>query len=157
MKTPKVRLYIRVRLPDGRDSFLDPVWNRNRTLRTGYALVSGAPEHHPEGIYYLRFLRNGKRVWEAVGADADAAIAVLRNKEHDLQSISLGRSAPQVNPEPQDPPPSTAVSTSLEDAIKAYLDEVRRFRSAKTIAACQHMLTLFGFLASRRRGGLLTH
>jgi len=70
VKTPKVRLYIRVRRSDGRDSFVDPTWNRNRTLRVGYALIDGQPEHHPEGIYYLRFLRSGKRVWEAVGSDA---------------------------------------------------------------------------------------
>jgi integrase/recombinase XerD len=100
VKTPKVRLYIRVRLPDGCDAFVDPVWNRNRTLRAGYALIDGHPESHPEGSYYLRFLRDGKRVWQPVGPDADAAIVALRNQEHDLQSIALGRSAPPVKPEP---------------------------------------------------------
>jgi hypothetical protein len=90
VKTPKVRLYIRIRRSDGTDAFVDPAWNRNRTLREGYALVEGQPEHHLEGIYYLRFLRNGKRVWEAVGSDANTAIVALRNTEHDLQSIALG-------------------------------------------------------------------
>jgi hypothetical protein len=71
VKTPKVRLYIRVRLSDGRDAFVDPAWNRNLTLRAGYALIDGQPEHHIEGIYYLRFLNDGKRVWKAVGSDAD--------------------------------------------------------------------------------------
>jgi len=50
MKTPKVRLYIRVLLAGGQYSFCDPVWNRNRTLRSGYALVAGQSEFHPEGI-----------------------------------------------------------------------------------------------------------
>jgi hypothetical protein len=32
---------------------------------------------------------------------------------------------------------SRPASPSLDDAIVEYLDEVRRFRSAKTIAACE--------------------
>jgi len=71
MKAPKVRLYIRVRQSAGCYSYLDPVWNRNRTLRAGYALLEGRPEYHPEGIYYLRYLRAGQRVWEAVGAQPE--------------------------------------------------------------------------------------
>ena len=66
MKAPKVRLYIRVRQSDGRYSYLDPAWNRNRTLRAGYALVAGLPEHHPEAVHYLRFLQGDKRVWQSV-------------------------------------------------------------------------------------------
>ena len=54
MKTLKVRLYIRIHLPGGRDDFRDPVWNRDRTLREGYALVGGRPELHPGGCDYLR-------------------------------------------------------------------------------------------------------
>jgi hypothetical protein len=42
VKTPKVRLYIRVRRSDGRYAYHDPAWNRNRTLRANYALVN----HH---------------------------------------------------------------------------------------------------------------
>jgi hypothetical protein len=76
-KTPKVRLHIRIRRPDGTDAFVDPAWSRNRTRRAGSALIDGQPEHHVEGIYYLRFLRDGKRVWKAVGSDADAAIPTV--------------------------------------------------------------------------------
>jgi integrase/recombinase XerD len=73
VKAPKVRLYIRVRLPDGHHAYLKPAWNRNRTLRAGYALVGGQPVAHPDGVYYLRFLRGDKRVWQAIGPDADAS------------------------------------------------------------------------------------
>jgi integrase/recombinase XerD len=143
VKTHKVRLYIRVRLSDGRYAFLDPVWNRNHTLRAAYVLRNGHPEHHPEGTYYLRFLSSGKRVWQAAGAEADAALAALRNVEHDLRSISLGRLTPETTARPEVAAPPKAESASLADAIAAYLGEVRRFRSYKTIAACRHMLTLF--------------
>ena len=126
VKAHKVRLYIRVRRPDGRDSFTEPFWNRNRTLRAGYALIEGRPEHYPEGVYYLCFLRNGKRVWEAVGSDADAAIVAFRNKEHDLRAISLGRSTLS-SAIVEMTAAQTDVALSLEDAIDSYLEEVRRF------------------------------
>jgi hypothetical protein len=50
-------------------------------------------------------------------------------------------------------PLSTVVSASVEQpqavisldaAIQEYMDEVRRFRSPKTIAACENMLSRFG-------------
>ena len=82
---PRVRLYIRIRRAKGSYAYADPAWNLNRTLRAGYAMVSGEPEPHPEGVYYLRFLSRKKRVWQSVGTESDAALAALRVKEHDLQ------------------------------------------------------------------------
>ena len=157
MRAFKVRLYIRVRLPDGRHSFLCPAWNKNRTLRAGYALVAGQPEHHPEAVYYLRFLRGGKRVWQAVGHAPDRAIAALNNTEHDLRAAVLGRKTPDTAPTPHvessQPAPQQAGATAavsfqtgtpLVDAITTYLSEVRRFRAPKTITACEQILTVFG-------------
>jgi integrase/recombinase XerD len=143
VKTPKVRLYIRVRQRRGHYAFLQPVWNRNHSLRASYALVAGEAEYHPEGCYYLRFLRKGKRIWQSVGTDADVALVSLRNAEHELKGISLGRSAPNLSA-------GRKSAVSLDDAIKSYLAEVRRFRAPKTIAACQHILTLFGSRFSGR-------
>ena len=177
MKTPKVRLYMRVRRSDGRYSYLDPVWNRNRTLRASYALLEGQPEYHPEAVYYLRFLRGGRRLWEAVGTEPDRAMAALRNTEHDLDAIALGRildSIPAPDPVPApssvpaptpEPMASSAGKTgvSLNDAIESYLSEVRRFRSKKTIAACEHILYLFRAKCSKSalqdidRADLLNH
>ena len=155
MRAFKVRLYIRVRLPDGRHSFLDPAWNKNHTLRVGHAVVAGKPEHYPDATYYLRFLRNDKRVWRAVGRDPDRALAALRNTEHDLRGAALGRgiqndSQSGESPVLESPAKSEASltilprETRLDEAIAAYMSEVRRFRSPKTIAACEHILTLFG-------------
>jgi hypothetical protein len=125
VRTPKVRLYIQVRLPDGRHAYRDPVWNRNRTLRAGYAVMDGQPESHPEGVYYLRFLRGRKRIREAVGSNTDAAIAEPRNRELDLQSTSPGRStpgppfslAPGFAPSPA---PAFLVEVSLSAAVYTY-------------------------------------
>jgi integrase/recombinase XerD len=163
MKTPKVRLYIRVRVAPGQYSFAEPVWNKNRSLRGGYAHVKGQPEYHPEGLYYLRFLRGSKRVWQVVGADADAALVALRNTEHDLQAVTLGRSVYLPVAETEAPVEAAQPSIMLEDAVASYLSEVRRFRSLKTIAACERILRVFGSrfpqrsLASIQREDLLEH
>lgn len=119
-------------------------------------MVAGHSEHYPDATYYLRFLRNGKRVWQRVGRDPDRALAALRNTEHDLHGAALGRGIQNGSrslepPEPEPLPKSEASlpillprETPLAEAIAAYMSEVRRFRSPKTIAACEHILTLFG-------------
>lgn len=143
MKTPKVRLYVRIRRADGRDAYADPVWNRNRTLRAGYTLINGQQEHHPEACYYLRYLRSGKRVWQSVGSDPDAAIVKLRNTQHDLEALSLGRTADLAVSAVVVPGADQETSCSLAEACHTYLQEVRQFRAPKTIAGCENMLRRF--------------
>jgi len=156
VRSPTVRLYIRVRRADGKYAYTDPAWNRNRTLRAGYAVVNDKPEPHPEGMYYMRFLRGKKRVWQSVGTEPDAVLAALGNKEHDLQAIALGRSAPE-------PAPEEKSHVTVAEGAAKYLAEIRRFRSAKTIAACEHIVGLFveafgvRSLASLRRDDLIDH
>ena len=138
MKTPKVRLYIRVKRANGTYAFLDPAWNKNHTLRSGCALVEKRPETYQDWTYYLRYMRGSKRVWEAVGAEPDAAVTALHNKEHDLKGEALHR---PTDPTPSGPslPPDLTVSQTIEK----YLSDIRRFRSAKTIAACENILGRF--------------
>jgi integrase/recombinase XerD len=138
---PKVRLYIRVRRPDGHHAYQDPVWNRNGNLRAGYALVGGLPEMHPEGVYYLRFLRGEKRVWRAVGPDADAAVVAVLNLKHDLQAVSLGRSPLSSN---ESPIPGAPGALSLDTAIDTYVSQLRLFRAPKTVREAKRILELFG-------------
>lgn len=141
MRTPKVRLYIRVRLPNGHHAYLDPVWNRNRTLRAGYALVKGQPEYHPEGIYYLRFVRGRKRIRRAIGPDADVALVALQNTEHDLRSITLGRSVPNSAASSGQ---ESLTGVSLNSAIDLYVSQLGLFRAPKTVREAKRILELFG-------------
>jgi len=60
----KVRLYLRVRLPNGNRQCVDPVYAANGKLKPLCAFVDGKQEHHREGVYHLRYLKAGKRVWE---------------------------------------------------------------------------------------------
>jgi hypothetical protein len=69
MPVPIVRLKIRVRLSNGKRAYVDPVLSPNGKLKPLYALVDGKPEYHPEGVYHLRYVNGGKRVWDAVGND----------------------------------------------------------------------------------------
>ena len=117
MKSPKVRLYVRVRLSNGRNSYNDPVWNRNGSLRAGYALIDDQPQHHPEAIYYLRFLRGSKRVWQAVGQEADAALSALHRTEHQLKSITLGLLPVAASDERPNGRSIPSSGISLEEAI----------------------------------------
>ena len=55
----QVRSYFRVRLKAG-----------NGRIIPSSAVANGEPNHHPESVYYFRYLCNGKRVWELVGVDA---------------------------------------------------------------------------------------
>ena len=55
--------------------------------------------------------RKGKRIWQSVGTDADVAVVSLRNAEHELEGISLGRSA-------SNPSVRRKSAVSLDDAIK---------------------------------------
>jgi integrase/recombinase XerD len=140
VKSPKVHLYIRVLTAAGGSVFAEPVWNKNRTLRAGYAEVDS--KHHPEGIYYLRFRRGGESVWEAVGPEPDAAIVALRRTEHTLQATSLGLEV--VNPTASPQSATISAGTSLAEAIREYLIDLKRFSAPGTLKGATHMLTRFG-------------
>lgn len=61
---PKVSLYVRVTLPDGKRPFLEPVFARNHKLNEGWAVLDDQPQPFAEYAYYHRYLRDGKRVWQ---------------------------------------------------------------------------------------------
>ena len=132
MSARKVKLYIRIRTPEGRDVFAAPVWNRNRTLRGGYAQGAGKQAHQPEGVYYLRYLRAGKRSWHAVGTSSEAAVAAQRNAEHDLDAMALGRTISRLA-DLSDSPGTITANRSIQAAVDEYVEEVRRFREAKLV------------------------
>ena len=125
MPVPAVRLKIRVRLCNGNRAYLDPVFSSNGKLRPLYAVVLGKPEHHPEGIYNLRYVKAGKRVWDAVGTDAQLALTAKLRLEHKLQAVSLGLTDPD--------PIKTADKTDLTAAIKEYLSDTAKANSKRIL------------------------
>jgi hypothetical protein len=84
-----VGLYLRYRTPEGKQSPPRPVaWDSKSRLRPGWCMVGDVTEHHPEGSYHLRYKRDGKHIWEAVGPDPNTALslrasrAIPTGKEH---------------------------------------------------------------------------
>jgi hypothetical protein len=87
--TPKVTLLLRIRLKDATHStYAKPVFAANGRIKPLYAVVGGREERHPEGVYYLRFETNGKRLWEDVGPDAAHAVTAKARREH-LRPLSI--------------------------------------------------------------------
>ncbi|MGC2604038.1 MAG: hypothetical protein WA419_00650 [Silvibacterium sp.] len=88
MARTTVRLYIRVRLEDGRRLHVDPVFSANGKLKPLFAISDGHAEHHPEGVYYLRYLKDGKNSWECVGSDPQRALHKLTQKKNLLAALA---------------------------------------------------------------------
>jgi integrase/recombinase XerD len=142
MPVPAVRLKIRVRLSNGSRSYVDPVYSANGKLKPLYAIVNGKPEHHPEGVYNLRYVKAGKRVWDAVGADPQLALTAKLRVEHKLQAVSLGLTEPD--------PVKTSGKTSLADAVKEYLGDVGKAKSKRTLYAYTRTLRVFVSTCSKK-------
>ena len=75
--------------------------------------MNGKPEYHPEGVYNLRYVKAGKRVWDAMGTDAQLTMTAKLRVEHKLQAVSLGITDRD--------PIETAGRSDLAAAIKEYL------------------------------------
>jgi integrase/recombinase XerD len=131
----KVRIYIRVRLSDGTHPFLEPAQAGNKRLRPLYALVDGKARHCPEGVYYLRYVRNGKRVWERVGTDPNAAVTAAKKRE--LYGWDSTAIAEPVASE------TRAAGRDLSEAATEYLDEVKAAKSRKTFIAYRRAVNGF--------------
>ena len=127
MPVPAVRLKIRVRMSNGGRAYVDPVFSPNGKLKPLYAVINGKSEHHPEGIYHLRYAKGDKRVWHAVGTDAQLAINAKLRMEHKLQSISLGLSEADAV--------KKSGKTDLAKAIAEYLSDTAKAKSKRTLYA----------------------
>jgi hypothetical protein len=75
-------LYLRITTSDGRKSYCKPVYLSKGRLKPQFAMVNGEPEHHKEGVYYLRFgADDGKQQFVLVGKDPYVALDRLSEKQ----------------------------------------------------------------------------
>jgi integrase/recombinase XerD len=150
MSTPKVRLYIRVVLPDGTRSFLDPVFSGNQKLKEGWAILDEQPQRFDEADYYLRYLKNGKRSFESVGSDAQQALTAKRRTELRLQAAADGIEIP-ADEHRAGLGSVPASSRPLLDCIADYIAETKAHKSAKTLSAYSETLLTFLESADQRK------
>ncbi len=74
-------LYIRITTSDGRKSYCKPVYQSKGRLKPQYAVVNGEPEHHKEGVYYVRFgTEGGKQQYALASKDPFVALDKLEEK-----------------------------------------------------------------------------
>jgi hypothetical protein len=150
MSTPKVRLYIRVVLPDGTRSFLDSVFSDNQKLKEGWAILDEQPQRFDEADYYLRYLKNGKRSFESVGSDAQQALTAKRRTELRLQAAADGIEIP-ADEHRAGLGSVPASSRPLLDCIADYIAETKAHKSAKTLSAYSETLLTFLESADQRK------
>jgi hypothetical protein len=75
-------LYIRI-TKNGKSSFCNPVYQSKGRLKPQYAMVDGEPEHHKEGVYYVRFGKGGgKQPLVSVGKDPYIAFTWRSGPNH---------------------------------------------------------------------------
>ena len=124
-------LYIRI-TKNGRNSFCKPVYQSKGRLKPQYAMVSGEPEHHKEGVYYLRFGSDGgKQQFVLVGKDPYVALDKLAEKQRWLRDRER-RVVPQtpVNAKTE------SSRLSIDDAVEQYFKNLHsQGKDPKTIRA----------------------
>jgi Phage integrase, N-terminal SAM-like domain len=124
-------LYIRI-TKNGRSSFRKPVYQSKGRLKPQYAMVNGEPEHHKEGVYYLRFgTDGGKQRFVLVGKDPYVALDKLAEKQRWLRDRER-RVIPQtpVNSKPE------SGRLSIDDAVEQYFKNLHsQGKDPKTIRA----------------------
>jgi hypothetical protein len=74
MANRNATLYIRI-TKNSKSSFCKPVYQSKGRLKPQHAMVKGEPEHHNEGVYYVRFgTDGGKQQLVLVGKDPYLAL-----------------------------------------------------------------------------------
>ena len=111
------------------------VLSANGRVKPDFVKVSGRPEHHPEGAYYLEWRENGRRIRLSVGKDPQDAAARRLRKESELQAVNNGVT---VVPESGD-----AGHRSLVAAVEEFIEETRLTKKPKTLAAYSTSLVYF--------------
>jgi hypothetical protein len=137
MARTKERLYLRFRLPNGKQSNYSPAcYDRKSRLRPGWCLVNGVEEFHSDGTYYQR-LKNaeGKWTWVSRGTNADAA---------DRTAFIAARDQERLEKFPK-PQPMVEVPTTgfkVEDEVETYLSNVSKL-AKRTYQNYKRSLDLF--------------
>lgn len=84
-----VTVKIRIKTPEGKRVYANPVWEKKGSLKPLYARVAGKAEHHPEGVYALRY---GNK-WDFVGQQTDVVMATKLRREQELEDAASAPAA----------------------------------------------------------------
>jgi integrase len=79
-----VTINIRIKTPEGKRVYANPVYEAKGRLKAFWARVNGKPEYHPEGVYALRY---GSK-WEFCGRQTDVVTATKLRREQELDDAA---------------------------------------------------------------------
>jgi integrase/recombinase XerD len=124
-----------------------PAFAKNRKLKPLTASVNGKDEHHPEGVYVLRFRDGGRLSYKHVGSDPYKAEIKLLRRQFELKSKAASGEVSTEPTQSQPEPIQTSVTqTNLRPmcaGVATYLKETKAHKSKKTVAAYRETLHLF--------------
>jgi integrase/recombinase XerD len=125
-------LYIRITTADGKRQYCKAAYQSKGRLKPQYAMVAGKPEHHKEGVYYVRFgADGGKQQFVLVGRDPFVALDKLEEKKRWLRD----RERQVVPPTPVNSKPGTN-KLSMDDAVEQYFKNLHsQGKDPKTVRA----------------------
>ena len=124
-------LYIRI-TKNGKSSFCKPVYLSKGRLKPQYAMIKGEPEHHDEGVYYVRLgTDGGKQQFVQVGKDPFVALDKLEEKKRWLRDRER-----QVVPLTPVNAKLSSNKLSMDDAVAQYFKNLHsQGKDPKTIRA----------------------
>jgi integrase len=131
MANRNATLYIRI-TKNGTSSFCKPVYQSKGRLKPKYAMVKGEPEHHKEGVYYVRFgTDGGKQQFVLAGEDPYFALDKLEEKKRWLRDPER-----QVVPPTPVNPKTENSRLSVDDAVEQYFKNLHsQGKDPKTVRA----------------------
>jgi integrase/recombinase XerD len=138
----KPTILIRIRRTGSKWTYAQPVYAANNRLKPHYATVGGKPEHHPEGVYYLRFSANGRRHFKRAGSHPDEAKAALARHQFLLHGLAMGIDSPELPP-PTRVPTADSKRQRWDAAVQTYMLEIEARRGSKTATAYRYTLKMF--------------
>jgi len=103
-----VTVKIRIKTPEGKRVYANPVWEAKGRLKPLWARVGSKAELHPEGVYCLRY---GDK-WEFCGQHIDVVTATKLRREQELEGAA------------NNPAPITSINQSgptILEAMEKYL------------------------------------
>ncbi len=114
--------------------FCPVVRTGNGRIRPDYVSVNGRPALHREGSYYIEWYVDGKRRRESVGKNPSEAFAAAERKAQILKNQALGIEIVAEDEQGR---------TSLAEACREFLEEIRQQKRPKTHAQYKTALGYF--------------
>jgi integrase/recombinase XerD len=139
---PKVEIYLRVRLENGKQPYYKSVWESKSRLKPFTCLVAGVPQFFLRGTYHLRYSFNGRQMWESVGNDPRTAVDARKSRLWQLANPNAKINDNLIEKSEAAPVERGTPKHRVDNEIKTYLSNVAKL-APRTLASYRLTLNLF--------------